>query len=582
MGTKSEVASNWFFLVGVASAFAGLLSQCWLSPNLDEVGHLPAGCRFWIHGSASLYEVNPPLVKAVAAIPVVFSKPCYDWSALRTSPGARSEWAVGRDFVKANGYRSFWLFALARFALLPFWLVGLLATYRFARDCYGRASARFAAILWAWSPNMLAWSATICPDAAAASLGVLTTWVLWKWFRRPDWGRTIVAAIVLGLLQLSKTTWLIMYIVIPLVFFGHFRNRTKPTIKLAFILLTSVFVLNAGYSFHGTFKPLGGYKFFSKALAGPNEQGHLRMRTPSQAGNRFTGTLLANMPVPLPESYLEGIDLQKYDFEEGKWSYLRGEHKYGGWWYWYVYAAMVKLPVGLLGVFVLLLVSRLGCFGGARVETLSFALLLGIPAAILLLVSSQTGFSRYFRYILPCLPLLFVYASGLVSADYLGPRFIKHSAWVFLVCFALSSASVLPHSLSFFNCLAGGPRNGGSHLIDANIDWGQDVLALSRWVSEHPRNQPLYTSLHTFVDLPIAGIDSSPVPVDPRRIGPGVANQLRAGWYAVSVHRLNDRLRRYEYLFDFPVAHRCGYSIYIIQITEADAQRWHEQNSALR
>ena len=73
-------------IVGLV-AYEGLVH----SPNLDEVGHLPAGCLATRFGRFELYEVNPPLVKALAAIPVVLSDPEYDWSEYDVAPGARSE-----------------------------------------------------------------------------------------------------------------------------------------------------------------------------------------------------------------------------------------------------------------------------------------------------------------------------------------------------------------------------------------------------------------------------------------------------------------------------------------------------------
>src|SRR5439155_22186730 len=55
-----------------------------------------------------------------------------------------------------------------------------------------------------------------------------------------------------------------------------------------------------------------------------------------------------------------------------------------------------------------------------------------------------------------------------------------------------SSLAVFPHSLSYFNELAGGPENGPAHLLDANIDWGQDLLELKRWSDAHPAARPFH------------------------------------------------------------------------------------------
>jgi hypothetical protein len=54
-----------------------------------------------------------------------------------------------------------------------------------------------------------------------------------------------------------------------------------------------------------------------------------------------------------------------------------------------------------------------------------------------------------------------------------------------------SSLGVYPHSLSYFNELVGGPANGHAHLLDSNIDWGQDLLLLKEWLDAHPEASPL-------------------------------------------------------------------------------------------
>ena len=39
-----------------------------------------------------------------------------------------------------------------------------------------------------------------------------------------------------------------------------------------------------------------------------------------------------------------------------------------------------------------------------------------------------------------------------------------------------------PHYLSYFNELAGGAENGHRVLLDSNLDWGQDLKGLKRWM----------------------------------------------------------------------------------------------------
>jgi hypothetical protein len=47
---------------------------------------------------------------------------------------------------------------------------------------------------------------------------------------------------------------------------------------------------------------------------------------------------------------------------------------------------------------------------------------------------------------------------------------------------AVSFAAATPRYLAYFNVLGGGARDGWRHLLDSNIDWGQDLRRLAAWV----------------------------------------------------------------------------------------------------
>ena len=94
------------------------------SPAIDEVGHMAAGLSHWQLGRFDLYHVNPPLVRSVAVIPILFVEPKTDWSQYSDAPGARSEFPIGSQFISDNGERSFWFFTWARWTCIPFSLLG--------------------------------------------------------------------------------------------------------------------------------------------------------------------------------------------------------------------------------------------------------------------------------------------------------------------------------------------------------------------------------------------------------------------------------------------------------------------------
>src|SRR5690348_7084767 len=91
---------------------------------VDEVGHIPAGVSHWQTGSFSLYRVNPPLGRMLAALPVLLAGPRTDYRHLDPAPGVRSDWEVGRDFAAANGSRYFELVCAARLPGVAWSLLG--------------------------------------------------------------------------------------------------------------------------------------------------------------------------------------------------------------------------------------------------------------------------------------------------------------------------------------------------------------------------------------------------------------------------------------------------------------------------
>ena len=137
--------------------------------------------------------------------------------------------------------------------------------------------------LWCFSPLLLAWGATICPDAVAAALGLVAVYTFRRWLRKPNWTRAAIAGVCLGLLPLTKLTWIIAFGLWPVIwclwtvptYLTSANNRClprPPVRQLATILFLGLYMLNMGYLFDGTFRPLGKYVFISQSLSGPRSR----------------------------------------------------------------------------------------------------------------------------------------------------------------------------------------------------------------------------------------------------------------------------------------------------------------------
>ncbi|MEO1998610.1 MAG: glycosyltransferase family 39 protein [Planctomycetaceae bacterium] len=584
-------------LIIILGTHAGLLiySARIHSPALDEVAHLPAGLSCWERGRLGLYPVNPPLIRCLAALPVWKLNPETDWTADVSLPGVRVEFDVGRDFVRANGQNVELYFEVARLALVPISVVGGWVCYCWSADLFGWRSGLCSALLWSFSPTVLGNAALITPDAGSAVAGVLAGYGFWRWTVAPSWPRVVVAGLLLGIALLCKMTSLVFLGIWPSLWFvcarlGPTRLRSVGTgLQIVSMLCLALLVLNLGYGFRGTGIPLGEHHFSSRMLNGCESDAAAGL-----LGNRFRGTWLGRIPLPFPTDYLIGLDLQKRDFERGMWSYLAGEHRLGGWWYFYLYALAVKVPVGtwlLMGIAVVVYATQ------PRGAALTEWHLLLPPLVILTLVSWHFSISRYLRYLLPAFPYVFIWISRVGclwdGPDPSGSPMGWHRAgWRLAMSLSLgacvtSSLAVFPHSLSYFNLLAGGPQNGHAHLIDASIDWGQDLKLLRSWLDRQPQVQPLFLDVYTALDPRWLGIAYQRVPpsqreheetsvvVDRSRSAHSdrtVPAGLRPpGWYALSVHRLRDRNGRFDDFLKRKPFCRIGYSIYIYRV---DRESW--------
>jgi hypothetical protein len=364
--------------------------------------------------------------------------------------------------------------------------------------------------------------------------------------------------------------------------------------QLVAIFAMSILIINMGYLFEGTGKLLGSYRFQTTLFTGCKTLADV----PTGGGNRFEKTPLAYFPTPLPSNFIQGIDTQRLDFERGLPSYLRGEWAKHGWRHYYLYSLLIKTPLGTIGLFLL----AIFCTFFQKGYNISWRdeMIVLLPGIVLLIfVSSQTGFSVHSRYIIPALPFAYLWISKVGKAFTMKRPIIATLASVLLGWSIFSSLSIYPHSLSYFNELAAilptpedknyqkpppeiietawqkktfwqktkwlldsGPRNGARHLLDSNIDWGQDLFHLERWYQSHSEAEEMKVASWGSYPLELTKIPHKDMPP---------ASDPQPGWYALSVNFLYDREKQYRYFLNFEPVDKIGYSIYIYRITLEDA-----------
>ncbi|HEX3553443.1 MAG TPA: glycosyltransferase family 39 protein [Thermoanaerobaculia bacterium] len=441
------------------------------TPTVDEFAHLPAGWYYLKTADFSLYPHNPPLLKALAALPLLALQPAIGPPPRRGSP-AWQPWIFGTDFMERNRAIYDRIFLLGRLPILALGVLLGWIVWRWSRDLYGPRAGLISLAGYAFCPTLIAHAHLATIDAGAAAFMLLALWAFQRYVAEPSPRRLLRCGLALGLAELAKLSSLLLYPIFGLLALAALMRGDRFPLRpgarrpilgslaaLVVIFALSVGVLDLGYLFQGVGRPLASYSFHSHFLT------------------RLASVLPGAFPVPLPVPFLEGFDMVQLDSELGEFpSYFLGRWSREGSVLYYPATLLFKTPLLLLAAWLAAPFARLR--PRPRGE-----LFVALPL-LLLLAASSLLFHRIaygIRYILPVLPLALIYMGRL--APYLETRSIRGlriAALAALALYPLSALLATPNTLDYFNLLARG--RGDRLLIDSNFDWGQGLKRVKAYM----------------------------------------------------------------------------------------------------
>lgn len=528
--TKTRRFPPWVPVVALCCAqFALGYSSAWnKTPVYDEPAHLFAGYSYLCTGDFRLMPSHPPLAELLAAAPLLLT----DVAMPRIhEPGSliASAWNRGANFQIARG----WLYLsgndpeqilrVARLPMLGIMVLGGLCLYRVTRAALGHGPGLLALALWTFSPGILAHGRWVTTDLPVAVCFFAATFAFWQLTARISATRFLAAALWTSALFLTKfSAGLFVAVMLLLVALRLLQRSdlaiylprrpatlvpgTQPWRRLAWLAAVSIAIgIVCTMSIWACF----GFRYSASSdgafhLAGFSEE---RTRQTEQQAWRTLCEDSTGRPAPLrraiaqaarlrllPEAYLFGL-AHTLKSAEARVAYLRGELRTKGWWYYFPYVLLVKTP---LPVLLLCALGTLGWYaryrssdppsGRPNLETLQpIAAFLFIYACAAIASSINIGH----RHLLPVYPFLFLIAAGAARFFRAGaPALPKTLVCLLLLLHAAGSLRAWPHYLSYFNLPAGGPAQGWRHLSDSNIDWGQDLVHLRRYLDRHPALLP--------------------------------------------------------------------------------------------
>jgi hypothetical protein len=293
--------------------------------------------------------------------------------------------------------------------------------------------------------------------------------LVWRWLSAPTMPRACAAGLALGASLLFKFSCALLapiLLVLAGVAVATGRLDARRTASgVALIAGVAYLSLWAGYGFRYAASPDAGYV--------------LEWQDLELGGRTSSAILFARDHRLLPEAYLYGFAFAKTE-SVGRIAFLDGEQSLAGWYRYFPEAFLLKTPLAFSALAVWVLAAGLWRTRGKSFDGWCIAL---APLALAAL-AIQSRFNIGHRHLTPVYPFLCVaIAPAAAWLDQRGARAIAVAALVGS-CF-VSFVLTFPGYLSYFNVAAGGARGGAKHLVDSNVDWGQDLGRLKRWMEAH-------------------------------------------------------------------------------------------------
>lgn len=470
---------------------------------VDEVAHIPAGYSYLRYGDFRLNPEHPPLIKDLAGLPLQFMELKFPDDSKAWTTQVNGQWEVGWDFLYHLGNDASRILFWSRLPILVLAIAFGGYLYEFVRRRWGVWAALVALLAYCFSPNFLAHSHYVTTDLGASVFMFITLVVFLRFASRPTRANIVVLSLALAGAQLAKFSAILLYPFLALMcwlaalVWPHRRSAWRSFRTYFFGLIAasvgSLIWIYLYYIPHVINMPYVTQKglidvYLSSGIA-------------SSLNALVSGMGQIYLLRPLSH-YLLGLGMVFGRVAGGNVTYFLGEVTDGSFKAYFPVLFLLKTQIPLLLVLASVIASGLYfSFRSGRSwqkhlnQSLrdDFALwLLGLFAAFYFLVAVLGNLDLGIRHILPVYPPLFVVAAVAVTKLVRRYSLFTRSTLAPVAAVLLATwyiAATLwsaPHYLSYFNEFIAGGANADKYFSDSSVDWGQDLLRLHKYLSEHP------------------------------------------------------------------------------------------------
>jgi 4-amino-4-deoxy-L-arabinose transferase-like glycosyltransferase len=532
----------------------------------DEPEHLAAGMELLDRGKYEYDIQHPPLARLlIAAGPYLAGAR----SLGKPPPDGTPE---GVAILYGGGHYDEYL-TLARLGTLPFLALLLLVCWAWARRvCDSDREALLAVLLLATIPPVLGHGALATLDVPAAATTALALHAGLRWLGTDRWRDAAWFGLATAVAVATKFS-AIPFLAVGMLTLLLIEARCKPahdrpaTWRSAFAAggrRTAAVGLAAAITVGGLVLVYGGrFVYFTDATQRYSPT--LSYLFGDQGLLHALAYRLA-AACPLPEAlrtFVGGIRAILWHNATGHFSYLLGDTRTQGWWYFYIVALAAKSPIPLLLTAPVGL-ALLAVQGWRRRDPWRLAPP-ALTMAILGFASLYSHINIGIRHVLILYPFLVLGAAHLLAATWRRLRGVANrdlagvgAAGVLGLVGWQSSALVTanPDYLPYFNEAVANPERV---LVDSDLAWGQDLRRLEHRLAE------LKVRSFSFAYLGTADLTRETFP-KLTRLQP---HQRASGWVAITALARVHSADGYAWLDAYVPLERVGKSIDLYYVPES-------------
>lgn len=484
--------------------------------TFDETAHVAAGYSYLTQKDMRLNPEHPPLVKDLAAIPLLFLNLNFPEDDPSWVQNETPVWWHQFDFASQFLYQSNndpdQILFRSRLPMILLLIALGWFIFCWTKELFGRRAALLALFLFTFSPTFIAHGRLVTTDVAAAAGAVFSIYYFLKFLKEPNNKNIVLAGIAFGIAQLFKFSLILLYPLFALIFISWIIFKVEKAkitqfisygIKICLVFIIAFLFLWPIYFYHTLNLPAEKIQSYSEEFLKEHPLNDIFSKLPVKIG---TPTEIVNQmsenPILKPWSqYLLGVFMATARASGGNTTYFMGEISAAGWLHYFPVVYFIKEPLTLhiltLMVLLFLILSITRSFwrytfsrlrNWVKEHFVEFVFLLWL--LIYWGVSLSSNLNIGVRHLLPIFPFVYILVSGGVIALLKTERnilfkLVKYAILAVLVIWqAISVIAIYPHFLTYFNEIVGGPNKGYIYTVDSNLDWGQDLKRLKIWLDE--------------------------------------------------------------------------------------------------